>query len=125
MNPDFLIPFICLCVCLSWSICAKIQCDHNYDMVMFYESPLFLFIQVALAICIIIGVIIAWVNAGFLIALAYLGIAIGTIVLNMVTLAHLLISIFTYQGIGALLPLLGGVASAIWMFIQAGTFNNY
>lgn len=124
MNPDFLIPFICLCVCLSWSICAKIQCDHKYDMVMFYETPLFLFLQFALAICIIIGVIIAWVNAGFLIALAYLGIAIGTIVINMVTLAHVLISIFTYQGIGALLPLFGGFASAIWMFIQAGSFNN-
>lgn len=122
MNPDFLIPFIALCICFSWSACAKGKCEQNYDSVLFYDTPLFMILQLVIVACIIIGIIIAGVNAGFLTGLAYLGVAIGVVLLNQLIFAHILIGIFSYQGIGAILPILCGIISAIWMFIKAGSF---
>lgn len=78
--------------------------------------------QLAIVICIIIGIIIAGINSGFLIGLAYLGIALGAIFLNQLILAHILIAIFSYQGIGAIIHIICGIISAIWMFVMAGSF---
>ena len=122
MNTVFLIPFLCLCVCFAWSASAKASCDMSYDFVEFYNTPLFSFLQFALVICILIGVVIAGVNSGFLMGLAFLGIAIGTVLITMFILAHLLLAIFSNQGIGAILHIVCGIVSAIWMFAQSGSF---
>lgn len=122
MNESFLMPFLALCISFSWSACAKGLSDKNFDYIAFYDTPIFVFIQMALLVCIIIGVIIAGVNLGFLIGLAYLGSAIGVIVLNQLVFAHLLLAIFSYEGIGAVVPIISGIISAIWMFCNTGTF---
>lgn len=122
MNTGFLIPFIALCICFSWSACAKGKSEQNYDYVLFYDTPLFTYMQLTIVICIIIGIIIAGINSGFLIGLAYLGIALGAIFLNQLILAHILIAIFSYQGIGAIIHIICGIISAIWMFVMAGSF---
>lgn len=122
MNPDFLIPFIALCICFSWSACAKGKCEQNYDSVAIYDTPLFTYMQLAIVICIIIGIIIAGVNSGFLVGLAYLGIALGAFFLNQLILAPILIGIFSYQGLGAIIHIICGAISAVWMFLKAGSF---
>lgn len=122
MNLEFLIPFIILCICFSWSACAKGKSEQNYDYVLFYDTPLFSLLQIAIIISIIIGIIIAGINSGFLIGLAYLGVALGAFFINQLIIAHILIGVFSYQGLGAILPILCGILSAIWMFVKAGTF---
>lgn len=121
MSLEFLIPFICLCVSFSWSACAKKTCEKNYDYVYLYNTGLWNILQFLLMLSIIAGVIIVWINLGFLMALAYFGIAVGSIIINQIVLAYILIAIFSYQGIGAIAPTICGIASAIWMFIKSGS----
>lgn len=94
----------------------------NYDYIPVYHTPLYTFLQFALAICILVGIIIAGVNLGFLMGLAYFGITIGTVLLSLFIIVRLLIAAFSNQGLGAVLPVLCGIASAIWMFVNMGTF---
>lgn len=123
MNPDFLIPFICLCTCFSWASCAKGLSEKRRDYIPFYDTPVYTFINVLMILCILIGVIIAGVNAGFLVALAYIGLCIAALLVNQIILIHILLAIFSYQGIGALAPCICGIASAVWMFVQSSSFN--
>lgn len=121
MNSDFLIPFICLCVCLSWASCAKGLSERRYDSIAFYDTPLCSIITAIFIICILIGVIIAGIKAGFLIALAYIGVFIASVLINQLVIIHIILAIFGYSGIGALAPYICGIASAIWMFSQSGS----
>lgn len=76
-----------------------------------------------IAVCVLVGLIISWVNAGFLIFLAYLGVTIATIFISKFTTSPILVSIFGYQGItGIIIPILCAMASTIWMFCNAGSF---
>ena len=123
MNTEFLIPFIALLVCFGWISSANTQCERNYDYVHFYNTGLFQMVILAIAACVVAGLIISWVNAGFLFFLAYFGIAIATIFISRFTTSPILVSIFGYQGItGIILPILCAIASAIWMFCKAGSF---
>jgi hypothetical protein len=119
MDIDFLIPFICLCVTFSWASCAKGLCEKNYDSVLFYDTPIWKLSQMGMILSIIIGIIIAGINSGFLIALAYLGIAIGTVIVNQLTLIYLRMWIFGYQGLGAVMPIIAWIASFIWLLCNA------
>lgn len=122
MNPDFLIPFILLCISLSWLNSAKSASEGEFDSVYFFQTGFFYILMLLLALCILAGIIIAWVNAGFLIALAYFGIAIGSFLVSSATVNIILIAIFGYSGLGAIAPLLASIASAIYMFTKVGTF---
>ena len=124
MNTEFLIPFIALLLSYSWTICSKALSERNYDDVPFYDTTLFNAILGIIVLCIVAGIIISWVNAGFLIFLAYLGIAVATIFVAQFTISPILISVFGYQGItGTVLPIICAIASAIWMLCQTGSFS--
>ena len=123
MNISFLIPFICLCLCIQWAAVAKLVAKQRCDDIPFYETPLCDIINIVLFVCLLIGDIIVWINAGFLICLAYIGVCVALAFISQFALAPILLSLFGYSGIGAILPYIGGVASAIWMFIMSGTFN--
>lgn len=123
MNISFLIPYICLSLCFQWAAVAKVVAKQSYDYIPFYETPLCDIINIVLFICLLIGDIIVWINAGFLIGLAYIGVYLVLTFVNQYVISPILIGLFGYSGIGAILPYIGGVASAIWMFIMSGTFN--
>ena len=121
MNSDFLIPFICLCVCISWGSCVKGLSERRHDYIPFYDTTFCSIITAIFIICIFIGVIIVGINAGFLIALAYIGVFIASFLINQLVIIHIILAIFGYSGIGALAPYICGIASAIWMFSQSGS----
>ncbi|MDE5810845.1 MAG: hypothetical protein K2H61_00885 [Muribaculaceae bacterium] len=122
MNPEFLIPFICLCISASWMFCVKKAAECAYEDVSLYYTPLWSFIILIFYLSIIIGIVIAGINAGFLIALAYIGVLIVTSFINQLIVAYITISIFGFQGLGAIAPVTAGIVSAIWMFSKSGTF---
>lgn len=123
LEPAFLIPFIWLCLSFSWSVCAKTACERNHDFVLFYDSPLWSMVQFLTILSILVAIIIVIVKVSFLSALCYLGIAIGCIFLGQFTTSIILVGIFSYSGLGSVLPLLSCIGTAIWMFIKTGTLS--
>lgn len=124
MNVEFLIPFIALLLSFSWISCSKAISERNLDFIPLYDTGFFNMMLGIIVLCVLIGLIISWVNAGFLVFLAYLGITVAVLLVAQYTVTPILISIFGYQGLGgAILPLLCAIASAIWMFCKAGSFN--
>ena len=101
--------------------CVKTACERNYDYIEIYDTGLWHFIQLATILCLLIAIIIIIFKVGFLSALCYLGIGIGTIFIGQFTVTLILVSIFGYQYLGAIMPALSAIASAIWMFTQIGS----
>ena len=102
--------------------CAKAASQRDHEFIPFYYLSIYNILFLLTIVCILVGLIICWINAGFLIFLAYLGIAVGIIFIGQFTIMHILIAIFGYGGIGALMPPLLSIISAIWMFTQVGSF---
>ena len=117
METEFLTSFICLCISFSWGACAKGLSEKRYDFIPFYDTALYNILQFTLLISIIVGIIIAWINGGFLIALSYVGITIVSNIITQIILIHILIGIFGHSGIGAIAPIACGLISAITMYI--------
>lgn len=117
MEAEFLTSFICLCISFSWGACAKELCEKRYDFILFYETTLYSILQFTLLISIIVGIIIAWINGGFIIALSYIGITVVTNIISQIILVPILIYIYGYSGIGAIAPIACGLISAITMYI--------
>ena len=114
----FLLPFLSLCISLSWMATAKTVCERKSDFVVIYHTILWQIIQSALMLCVIAAIIIIIFKVSLLAALCYLGIGFGTIFVSQFTVSLILVLIFGYEYIGAILPPLCAIASAVWMFLQ-------
>lgn len=122
-NIDFVIPFICLCLSFSWTACTKMACKRNYDDVVILDSPVWSYTQLLTILSIVIAIIIVLVKVGFLASLCYLGIALGCVFIGQFTTSVILVAIFGYQFLGAILPLLSCIGTAIWMFSQISSLS--
>lgn len=122
MNTTFLIPFLATVLSMAWLNGTKATCERKDDYVHFFNTIQFNGLFSILFLCVVAGLIIAWVNAGFIVFLEYLGCAIGTIIVGSMIPIPILIKIFGYQGFGIILPIISAIGCAIWMFIQSGTF---
>ena len=123
MNSEFLVPFLALLLSISWLLYAKAACESNYESVVFFDTVLFNMITSILLLCAVAGLIISWIAGGFMVFLAYLGIAIAAIYIARFTTSRILVAIFGYAGIGGcILPPLCAIASAVWMFSNISTF---
>lgn len=121
MDISFLTPFLGVFICLVWGSTLKMFSEENCDYVPYYNSGVYYLFQIILGILLIVGLIIVWVNGGFITFLQYLGILLALSILMIVRIVvNILLSIFGYSGIIAIVPALLGIISSIIMFINAG-----
>ena len=85
---------------------------------MFYESLLYFLIRIGAALCILSGIIIVIFYSGFVPALIYMGSVIGAFVLTRCLIAPILLEVFTYHDLGAILPSISSLGFAAYMFTQ-------
>ena len=116
IDTSYLIALIFVIISGGWMIKSKAVCAQNYDSVGIYDTPVHTFFVAASLICLLISLIINWANVSFLSTLCYVGITIGVGLINGLIVSPLLIKIFGYSGIGAILPIIASIASIIWMF---------
>lgn len=116
IDSSYLTALICVIISGGWMIKSKAICAQNYDSVGIYDTPIHTFFVIASLICLFISLIINWANVSFLSTLCYIGITIGVGFLNGLVVSPILIRIFGYSGIGAILPIIASIASIIWMF---------
>ncbi|MBO7572523.1 MAG: hypothetical protein J6T48_10285 [Bacteroidales bacterium] len=117
IESKYLIAVICFTICAGWPISAKTICEKNYDYVGIYETRLFAMFPTISIIAFLVSLIINWVNVGFLSSLCYLGISVGVGLVNGFIISPLLVMIFRYEGLGAIIPILANIASIVWLFI--------
>ncbi len=85
---------------------------------MFYESFLYFLIRIVSALCILSGIIIVIIYSGFVSSLVYIGSVIGSYVLTRCFIAPILLGVFTYHDLGAILPSISSLGFAAYMFTQ-------
>lgn len=112
---NLVIPFIALVVSSTWLYRAEDICNRRYEDVPFYDTTFFTVIKAATLIILLVALISAWVVAGFGPGFIFLGILVAGIIAQFIY-APILIAIFGVGGIGAILPTLCVIASAIWFF---------
>lgn len=110
--------FICTTISAGWAIKAKATCEQNYDFVGLYQTWFYNLITPIMLISQLVALIINWVNASFLSSLAYFGIIVGTGFINGYLIAPILVKVFGFEGIGALLPVICCIASLIFLFVS-------
>ena len=113
----YLIAVICFTICAGWPLSAKIICEKNYDYVGIYETRLFAMFPAVSIISFCVSLIINWVNVSFLSSLCYLGISVGTGLINGLIISKILVGVFGYDRLGVILPILANIASIVWLFI--------
>ena len=109
---------ICFTISGGWAMKAKAKCDLNNDFVEIYYTRLYSLLPTAMLVLQIIALIINWINTDFLSSLLYLGIMLGTGVINGYIIAPILVGIFGHEKLGAVLAIIACLASTVFVFVS-------
>ena len=110
--------FICTTISAGWAIKAKATCEQNYDFVWLYQTWFYNLITPIMLISQFVALIINWVNSDFLSTLAYLGIILGTGLINGYLIAPVLVKAFGIDRLGAILPVICCITSLVFLFVS-------
>ena len=110
--------FICTTISAGWVIKAKATSEQNYDFVWLYQTWFYNLITPIMLISQFVALIINWVNSDFLSTLAYLGIILGTGLINGYLIAPVLVKAFGIDRLGAILPVICCIASLVFLFVS-------
>ena len=106
--------FICTTLSAGWVIKAK----ATGDFVWLYQTWFYNLITPIMLISQFVALIINWVNSDFLSTLAYLGIILGTGLINGYLIAPILVKVFGIDRLGAILPVICCITSLFFLFVS-------
>ncbi len=111
MNEYFLLGIILTTITSGWVIGTKAVCQRNYDYVEFYA--LFPILSIVSSI---VALVIYWINNGFQSFMIATVVLIITGKINGILITPVLIKIFGYGRIGAILPIISCIISFVFLF---------